>query len=215
MRLAGALRRPRIVHRASPGKTEVALTFDDGPAPWTAEIAATLEEHGCRGTFFVLGAAVGREPGIVRALAAEGHELGNHLWSHVDPARQSRRAIRAELLRTAVAVRDAAGVEPTLVRPPYCGAPGRVATAASWTRTTHVVLRSVDPADWRATDSGVVAEEVLAKIEPGGIVCLHDGVSPRNSGTPARDVTAAAVRLLVPALLERGLRPVTVSELLR
>lgn len=194
---------------------EVALTFDDGPGPWTAEIAGTLEEHECRGTFFVLGASVEREPGIVRALAEAGHELGNHLWSHADPARQGRRAIRAELLRTAAAVRNAVGAEPTLVRPPYCGAPGRVATAASWTGVTHVVLRSVDPADWRATDPDDVAEEVLAKIEPGGIVCLHDGVSPGNSGTPTREVTAAAVRLLVPALLDRGLRPVTVSELLR
>jgi peptidoglycan-N-acetylglucosamine deacetylase len=215
MRLAGALRRPRIVHRAPRGRAEVALTFDDGPAPWTAEIAATLEEHDCRGTFFVLGAAVEREPGSVRALSAAGHELGNHLWSHGDPAEQSRRTIRSELLRTAAAVRDAAGVEATLVRPPYCGAPGRVATAASWTGTTHVVLRSVDPADWRATEAADVVERVLTSVEPGGIVCLHDGVAPRNSGTPTRDVTAAAVRILVPALLERGLRPVTVSELLR
>jgi peptidoglycan/xylan/chitin deacetylase (PgdA/CDA1 family) len=215
MRLAGALRRPRIVHRAPPGRAEVALTFDDGPGPWTAEIAATLEEHGCRGTFFVLGAAVEREPGLVRALAVAGHELGNHLWSHADPARQSRRAIRSELLRTAAAVRDAAGVEPTLVRPPYCGAPGRVATAVSWTGATHVVLRSVDPADWRAAAPEDVVEQVLAEVEPGAIVCLHDGLAPTNSGTPARDVSAAAVRILVPALLERKLRPVTVSELLR
>jgi peptidoglycan/xylan/chitin deacetylase (PgdA/CDA1 family) len=213
--LAGLVRRPRIVKRAPVARAEVALTFDDGPGPWTAEIAGALEEHGCRGTFFVLGASVEREPGIVRALAAAGHEVGNHLWSHGDPARQSRRAIRAELLRTAAAVRDLVGAEPTLVRPPYCGAPARVATAATWTGVTHVVLRSVDPADWRATDPGVVVELVLAQLEPGGIVCLHDGVSPRNSGSPTRAATAAAVGVLVPALLERGLRPVTVSELLR
>jgi peptidoglycan-N-acetylglucosamine deacetylase len=215
MRLAGALRRPRIVHRAAGRSAEIALTFDDGPGPWTAEIAATLEEHACRGTFFVRGAAVERNPATAQALAAVGHELGNHLWSHGDPARQSRRTIRAELLRTGAAVRDAVGVAPTLVRPPYCGAPGRVATAAWWTGVTHVVLRSVDPADWRAEDPDDVVEHVLAEIEPGAIVCLHDGLSPKNSGTPARDVTVAAVRRLVPALLERGLRPVTVSELLR
>jgi peptidoglycan/xylan/chitin deacetylase (PgdA/CDA1 family) len=215
MRLGGALGGLRILRRAPPGRAAVALTFDDGPGPWTAEIAASLEEHDCRGTFFVLGAAVEREPGIVRTLAAAGHELGNHLWSHADPARQSLRAIRSELLRTAAAVRAAAGVEPTLVRPPYCGAPRRVATAASWTGATHVVLRSVDPADWSATAPEDVVERVLADVEPGAIICLHDGVAPTNSGTPARDVTAAAVRILVPALLARGLRSVTVSELLR
>jgi peptidoglycan-N-acetylglucosamine deacetylase len=212
--LAGLVRRPRIVRRAATARAEVALTFDDGPGQWTEEIATTLERNDCLGTFFVLGAAVERDPERVRALAAAGHELGNHLWSHGDPARQSRRAIRAELLRTSAALRDAVGGAPTLLRPPYCGAPGRVATAASWTGTTHVVLRSVDPADWRATDPEDVAERVLSRVGPGDIVCLHDGVAPTNSGTPSRDVTAAAVGLLVPALLERGLRPVTVSELL-
>jgi peptidoglycan/xylan/chitin deacetylase (PgdA/CDA1 family) len=209
------LGRPLIVHRAPAGAAGVALTFDDGPGPWTAEIAGTLEEHGCHGTFFVLGAAIEQQPELVEALAAAGHELGNHLWSHADPARQSRRAIRAELLRTRAAVLGAAGSEPTLVRPPYCGAPGRVATAAAWTGTTHVVLRSIDPADWRATDAEEVATRTLAAVGPGDIVCLHDGVAPTNTGTPTRDVTAVAVRLLVPALLERGLRPVTVTELLR
>jgi peptidoglycan-N-acetylglucosamine deacetylase len=218
------IRRPRILHRVPGAAATVALTFDDGPGPWTEEIADALERSDCRGTFFVLGAAVERDPERVRELAAAGHELGNHLWSHRDPAQQSRRAIRAELLRTSAALRDAVGAEPALVRPPYCGAPGRVATAASWTGTRYVVLRSIDPAvvlrsidpaDWRATDPDDLAERVLADIGPGDIVCLHDGVAPTNSGTPARDVTAAAVRLLVPALLERGLRPVTVSELLR
>lgn len=205
--------RARIVSRADDGaRPAVALTFDDGPSPWSAAIAAELERHGCRGTFFLLGSAVEREPGVAAALAAAGHELGNHLWSHGDPAHQSRRELRAEIERTRHTIELAAGVRPTLVRPPFCGAPDRVARAAGGGGL--VVLRSVDPADWNAASAGEIVERVLAAVGPGDIVCLHDGIAPRNRGTASRDATLAAVAQLVPALLDRGLRPVTVSELL-
>lgn len=196
----------------APARTPaVALTFDDGPSEWTERIAAALEQHGCRGTFFVLGAAAERAPDVVRRVAAAGHEVGNHLYSHSDPARQTRAELRGELERTAAAIERAAGSRPALVRPPYCGAPDRVARAA---RRGLVVLRSVDPADWKATGAEQIVAPVLAAIGPGDIVCMHDGISPNHSGHPSREPTLAAVAQLVPALLERGLRPVTVSELL-
>jgi peptidoglycan/xylan/chitin deacetylase (PgdA/CDA1 family) len=193
----------------------VALTFDDGPGPWTADVAGALEEHGCHGTFFLLGPAVEREPTLVAALAHAGHELGNHLWSHRDAATLSRSELRDEIDRTSEAVREAAAVTPTLLRPPYCSEPKRVASAAARGATDFIVLRSVDPADWQATSAQAVVDAVLAAVEPGAIVCLHDGVAPGNTGTTSRAVTAEAVTALVPALLERGLRPTTVSELLR
>src|SRR5215213_1710392 len=96
----------------------VALTFDDGPSQWTAEIAAALEAHDCRGTFFLLGSLIAGRPAVVAALAA------------ADPERQSRSVLRAEIEVTADVIHAAAGVRPTLVRPPYCGAPGAVARAA-------------------------------------------------------------------------------------
>jgi peptidoglycan/xylan/chitin deacetylase (PgdA/CDA1 family) len=208
------VRRPLIVHRASGEPPAVALTFDDGPSDWTAAVAAALEQHGCRGTFFVLGASLERRPDTVRALAAAGHELGNHLWTHTDPASQSRGELRREIDRTAAAIAGLSGRRPALVRPPYCGAPRRVANAASGGRASHVVLRSVDPADWRLESASQLVDLVLSSVRGGDIVCLHDGVSPRNSGAPTRAATAQGVALLVPALIERGLRPVTVSELL-
>jgi peptidoglycan/xylan/chitin deacetylase (PgdA/CDA1 family) len=215
-RMLGArlLRRPRVVYRAQGGPAAVALTFDDGPSQWTAEIAGALEAHGCHGTFFLLGDAVERSPEAVTALARAGHELGNHLWSHADPERQTRAAIRAEIERTAAAIDRAAGARPVLVRPPYCGAPGHVARAASRTGVRFVVLRSVDPADWRAPRADAIVEAVLTRIGAGDIVCMHDGIAPRNQGTDSRAATAAAVVELVPQLLACGLRPVTVSELL-
>lgn len=207
------LRRPRVVTHAAGRPPAVVLTFVDGPSPWSGEIAAALEAHDCRGTFFLLGCAIGARPATAAALASAGHELGNHLWSHADPLHQSRAALRDELERTADAIARTAGVRPELVRPPYCGAPRGVARAAG-RNARLVVLRSVDPADWNTESATEIVERVLVAVRPGDIVCLHDGVAPRNNGTGSRKPTVEAVVQLVPALLERGLRPVTVSELL-
>jgi peptidoglycan/xylan/chitin deacetylase (PgdA/CDA1 family) len=209
-----ALRLPAVVRSVRTGRPELALTFDDGPAQWTAAIAAALERHDCRGTFFVRGAAVTADPGTVAALAAAGHDVGNHLHSHRDAAALSLRTIRAELRMTARAIAGVTGAAPVLVRPPYCSAPRRVARAAVGSGVRAIVLRSIDPADWRAPSGEAIAEAVLARAGAGEIVCLHDGVAPGNSGTPTRTATVEAVERLVPALLERGLRPVTCSELL-
>lgn len=206
-------RRTRIVSRAGTNRSLVALTFDDGPSNWTPAIANALEEHGCRGTFFLNGMAVEQRPELASALAEAGHELGNHLWTHSDPIGQSPSDLRAEIARTADAIRHATGSSPRLVRPPYCGAPRQVARAARRTGAL-VVLRSVDPEDWKAEGEDEIVERVLAAAGPGDIVCLHDGVAPNNRGTVSRAATVAAVRRLVPALLDRGLRPVTVSDLL-
>jgi peptidoglycan/xylan/chitin deacetylase (PgdA/CDA1 family) len=89
-----------------------------------------------------------------------------------------------------------------------------VARAAGRKGEPLVVLRSVDPADWRADFPEEIIESVLAAVGPGDIVCLHDGIAPGNTGTDSRAATAAAVARLVPKLIERDLRPVTVSELL-
>jgi len=209
-----ALRRPPVVHRAPGAPHAVALTFDDGPSEWTAAIAGALEAHGARGTFFVLGPAAERHPDVLARLVRGGHEIGNHLWSHADPERQAPAELRAELDRTAAVVAAATGARPRLARPPYCGAPAKLAHAARRGGAGLIVIRSVDPEDWRAESAEAIVERVLADVGPGDIVCLHDGIAPGNRGTPSRAATAEAVARLVPALLERGLRPVTVSELL-
>ncbi len=206
--------RPTVVSRVDGAPRKVALTFDDGPSRWTAEIAATLEAHDCNATFFLRGPAVEERPEVVAGLASAGHELGNHLWSHTDASTQGPAEIRAEIERTAQAIRAAGGGNPTLIRPPYHKGPDEVAAAARGLGVRAVVLRSVAVADWAAKSEDEVFDPVLATVGPGDIVCLHDGISSDKRDGDSREPTVAAVRRLVPALLERDLRPVTVSELL-
>lgn len=206
---------PRIVHRGDGRRAEIALTFDDGPSRWTEEIAGVFEEHECHATFFLRGAAVEERPAAIAALAAAGHELGNHLWSHTDATTQSRAEIHAELERTADAVQQAGGGRPSLVRPPYFKGPQEVADAAQRSGVRAIVLRSIAVPDWEADTAEEIFAPVLAGAGPGDIVCLHDGISSDKRITDSREPTATAVKRLVPALLERGLQPVTVSRLLR
>lgn len=204
---------PRIVYSGW-RRQEIALTFDDGPSRWTLPIARVFADHGCRATFFLRGSAVERSPGTVTALADAGHELGNHLWTHTDPTTQTREEIRTEIERTATAIRAAGGPRPRLVRPPFARAPREVAEAARRCGVRAIVQRSVGSDDWAADAAGQIVEPLLGGVEPGDIVCLHDGVSADDSGAESREPTLEAVRRLVPALLERGLRPVTVSQMI-
>ena len=206
--------RPPLVSRGSGERSEIALTFDDGPGRWTSQIAGTLEEHGCNATFFLRGPAVEELPARVAALAAAGHELGNHLWSHSDSATLSREELREELRRTADAVEAAGGRRPDLVRPPYFKGPENVAEAAAGCGVRAVILRSIAVSDWSAGSAEEIYDPVIERAGPGDIVCLHDGISSDKRDTDSREPTAEAVRRLLPALLERGLRPVTVSQLL-
>lgn len=205
---------PRIVHRGPSERKEIALTFDDGPSRWTAAVAGAFEQHDCRATFFLRGLAVRDRPETVAALAEAGHELGNHLWSHSNAFTQSRRDLRAEIERTADAIEAAGAPRPSLIRPPYFSAPQAVAAAAEGTGAKAIVLRSIGTSDWEAESVGQIVAPVLANIEPGDIVCLHDGISSDRRDTDSREPTVEAVKQLVPALLERGLRPVTVARLM-
>ena len=205
---------PPVIYSAAGEPPALALTFDDGPSRWTGAVAEALERRGGRGTFFMRGEAVEDSPDIARTVARAGHDVGNHLWSHSDPERQSRAELQDEIGRTADAIYRATGARPALVRPPYCGAPREVARAARNGATRAVVLRSVDPEDWAGPSAEEIAERVLDRVGPGAIVCMHDGIPEGSSGSDTRAPTVAAVELMLPELERRGLEPVTVSRLL-
>jgi peptidoglycan/xylan/chitin deacetylase (PgdA/CDA1 family) len=98
----------------------IAMTFDDGPsATLTPKLLDLLAAHHIKATFFVIGENVAEHPEIVARAAREGHEIGNHSWSHPNFGKMSDQAVRSQLQRTDDAIKSATGVRPTLMRPPY------------------------------------------------------------------------------------------------
>jgi peptidoglycan/xylan/chitin deacetylase (PgdA/CDA1 family) len=204
-----------VVYHGGRRRRAIALTFDDGPSEWTPAVLDILREHGARATFFVLGSAVQGREETLRRTVNEGHELGNHLYEHRDPAKLPDDELADQLERAGRAVADAVGTTPRLVRPPYGHDGRRVARVAARAGLGPTILGSIDPSDWRATAPAPIVRHVLIAARPGAIVFLHDGVPPADTvATRSRVPTVEAVAELVPELTARGFDLVTVSELI-
>jgi peptidoglycan/xylan/chitin deacetylase (PgdA/CDA1 family) len=193
------------------GRHVLALTFDDGPGDSTGSILDLLDRHGARSTFFCLGERVQGRAALLRRMLADGHEVGNHFFSHRHPEALSDDEIQDELARTAGSIGGLSGPAPKLVRPPYGEEPERVAAVAAELGLGPVVLWSIDPEDWKVPPADAIVQCVLGEARPGAIVDLHDGWG-RTEGT--RQPTVEALERLLPELQSRGFDLVTVSDLL-
>ena len=190
--------------RALPARpNRVALTFDDGPTPLTLDYVDALERCGVRATFFVVGEQCAKQPELVSALAAAGHELAGHGYTHRRFTSLSRAQLRDELWRT----RDllpAGKAARSLVRPPHgSGSLATLAACASEGFTT--VLWSLNSGDWRDREPSALERAVQAdSVEPGEIVLFHEGQPWTLNALPA----------IVDGLKKAGHELVTVGELL-
>jgi peptidoglycan-N-acetylglucosamine deacetylase len=191
----------------------LALSFDDGPSEATPVVLDLLREHGARATLFVVGRYVEERPEVVRRAVAEGHELGNHTFDHVDAAyEKDDDALREQIRRTSAAIERAVGAPPQLIRPPYGKDVARVARLGRELGLEHTILWSAQGWDWDTTSADEIAELVLRDCGPGGIVVLHDGVPPR--GGPSREPMLEALATILGSLARDEYELVTVSELL-
>ena len=164
---------PALVRGPIQGK-RIALTFDDGPSPFTARILDILRERQVKATFFVLGKNAEKHPEILRRMSAEGHTIGNHTYSHPYPFFFGRRHFAEEVDRTQEIIEKIAGFRPTIFRPPY-GARWFGMFPALQERGLRVVQWSDSGYDWKG-DPGLIAEEALKNLKPGSIILLHDAL---------------------------------------
>lgn len=177
----------------------IALTFDDGPGPYTARLLDGLAQYHARATFFVLGCRIpGNEELLVR-MAQEGHEIGNHSYSHSLFQKMSQSAVSEEIRQTADMIETACGVRPWLVRPPY----GDLSSSVTRALSEPLVLWSVDPQDWKLRNADAVVQAVLSSVGDGDIVLLHD----------IHSTSVDAALILLERLSEQGYDFVTVTEL--
>jgi peptidoglycan/xylan/chitin deacetylase (PgdA/CDA1 family) len=192
----------------------VALTFDDGPSEWTEPILDVLAANDARATFFVIGSIASERVDVLRRMVAEGHEVGNHTWSHPHLAIDCDEAcVRAELTRTNRELEDLLGSAPTRFRAPHYDVDARVAAIARSLGLEHT-RGDVTPPDWYAgLTAPFIATQVLQQAWDGAVIGLHDGVPPSDRGG-TRQPTADAIAIIVPRLRERRFQCMTASALL-
>lgn len=197
---------PRIsfnsVHADGP---YIALTFDDGPAKATTpKLLDLLAKRGIKVTFFVLGECVQANPELLKREIAEGHEIGNHSWSHPNLRKQSEDAVRSQLQRTQDAVFQASGIKPKILRPPYGEFSERQKKWAYEQFGFKTIMWAVDPNDWKRPGASVVAKRILSETRAGDIILAHD----------IHAQTIDAMPEVLDGLLAKGFKFVTVSELI-
>lgn len=196
-----------VYSRASTSEKVIAFTFDDGPHPhYTDEILAVLAEENIHATFFQIGMNIAAYPEITRRVAAAGHEIGNHTYTHpIGRAKDS--SIWQEEVRKTDALLEKLGIRtPTLFRPPQGKCPvGLSALLASTNKSA--ILWNIDTRDWEHRSAEEIVKEVEDHIQGGDIVLFHDFVGGESTTIPA-------IKKLIPALKERGYQFVTVSQLL-
>jgi peptidoglycan/xylan/chitin deacetylase (PgdA/CDA1 family) len=184
----------------------VALTFDDGPTEHgVTQVATVLKSHGARATFFLIGREAKEKPELVRRLIADGHEIGNHSYSHRQMLLQSKSYYGEEIRRTDEALRQAGVARPRWFRPPFgkklVGLPRAVAEEGYSMVTWDVEEPSA------AAQPQAYADEVLKRVRPGSIIIMH---VMYKANAPAR----AALPLILAGLKSRGYQVVTVGELM-
>lgn len=204
---------PTLVH----GRGHVvALTFDDGPNPYvTPELLDVLRRERVHATFFVVGRAARAHPELVRRIADDGHELGNHTDSHAHlNALPTRDAIAHEIDAAEDAIAAASGRRTPYLRPPF-GARNRAALDVAERKGYTVVMWSAMLGERHGPESDTaLARRLVAQVQDGAIVVLHDGDRGRDD-RGGRTGEAALAPLVIDALKARGYRFVTISELVR
>lgn len=183
----------------------VALTFDDGPHPvHTPRLLDVLQRAGLRATFFVIGELASRHPDLVRRIVDEGHELGNHTWSHSEPRSTTTRQFLTEIQQTDGYLAGLTGTIPRTVRPPK-GELNWSKLSGLWARGKTVALWNVDPRDYKVTSADeIVAWASQYRPAAGDIVLFHDN----------HPWAAIALEVLVARCAFASLASVTLSELI-
>ena len=180
----------------------IALTFDDGPRKGTTDrLLDGLRERGASATFFLVGEEAAANPELVKRMKAEGHQIGNHTWSHVRLEDAPQETIQQEIKKTEALLTEDLGSGEYWLRPPY----GLISPGTEKEIKTPMVKWSVDPRDWESRDTAKVVQAVLKDAKPNSIVLLHD-IYPTS--------VDAALKI-VDTLQKEGYCFVTVEELLR
>ncbi len=179
----------------------IALTFDDGPSEDTKAILDLLKQYNARATFFMVGAQVVSHSDMVKRVYEEGHEIGNHTWSHANMTELTDTELIEQISNTNKAISDVIGKKPVLVRPPY----GKFKNANQMQIVNSpFILWYGGCIDWSSQNPDAIHNQTMITAKPGAIILAHDTYS----------TTVEAYKRIIPDLQKQGYQLVTVSELL-
>jgi peptidoglycan/xylan/chitin deacetylase (PgdA/CDA1 family) len=196
---------PSYVTSGPRDRPEVALTFDDGPGPYTAQVLAELENLHLPATFMLVGEHIAGHEGDLRRAIADGDILGDHTWDHANVAGDGPKA-KHEIVSTRDAIEKDTHFTPCLFRAPYGATSGALIGEAR--RLGFDTLQwNVDPRDWSTPGTDAIVQRVVSTTHPGSIILMHDGGGPREQ-------TVEALPRIVAALRARGYGFMTVPDLL-
>jgi len=182
----------------------VALTFDDGPTPYTDRLLKVLDDADAKATFFVIGNKVAANPAGAKRITEAGMEIGNHTWEHPNMTTIPATEVPPQFSRANEAIAAATGQTPTIWRPPG-GLTDDAVNAVAARDGLAGILWDVIPFDWiNDSDTAATRYMLMTQIKPGSVVLLHDSYSS----------TVDLVSQFIPVLKANGYHLVTVSELL-
>ncbi len=201
--LRRGIRRHKFI-AGSPRRKWLALTFDDGPHQYfTPKLLAVLKQFNVKATFFLVGDMAERHPELVRAELAEGHEIGNHTYDHVNLTKIPTEEVATEIAACGDVLQSIAGVRPHLFRPPGGDYDDNVSEAAEALRYT-TVLWTDNAGDWMSPGRRTIEHKVLRRVSNGGIVLMHDGIQETIDVLPQ----------ILTTLKNEGYEFVTVDEMM-
>ena len=196
-----------VYHCHGNSSMKIALTFDDGPHPkYTPEILDILKKYDVKATFFLIGENVALYPELVKRILSEGHEIGNHTFTHRKIGEYTEYQLSDEMEHCEAVIYEVVEYQPKLFRPPGGRLDNKVRKLAQ-AFDYKVILWNIDTRDWAHESADAIKKNVIENIEAGSIILMHDYIS---SPSP----TTIALELFIPRLLEEGYSFSVVSELL-
>lgn len=205
---------PKIIFGFKNKEKSICLTFDDGPHPvYTPKILTILAKHSVKATFFITGSKIQKYKRILKQLISEGHEVGNHGYSHRNLIFKNKEFILNEINRTDELLRDCGAKGEIVFRPPY----GRMSLKAIFLLgelNKKIIMWNIPTIDYKADSSQKIIRRIRKKLKPGGIIILHDAGTLINSNVD-RTFTIEAVEQIIEEILHKGYSFKTISEMLK
>lgn len=201
-----------VITKGNESKKAIALTFDDGPdEDFSPQILDILKKYNVKATFFMVGQKVGWNPEIAKRVSDEGHDIGNHTFSHINICKSTNEQINNEINKTQKIIKDVTGKEPKFFRPPYRAINENLFNIIKSKDMKVVLWSDLDTKDWSNPGVYNIIKTIEDNAKNGTIILLHDYNQIRNN----KSQTIQALEKVIPKMQSLGYEFVTISDMIK